>query len=451
MTKIRIFFSLDYYGSGNRGFWLKAYASSFSQSDLGQIYQAIPWDDLILAFDLEEKDLGRNSTFSPRGKIALMFLKHYSVCSDHRLLQQLNANIHYQMFCGVLIDQTKPLKHRQIVSRIRGELAHNLDIGNAQKGLAKFWSPYMEEKEKVLVDATCYESEVRYPTDVKLLWESVFWLYAILVKIYRKSNKRRFRSKYNDWASRYKSYCRKRKPRVQERIQMTRGFLRLLKKLIGIINEVKQSGFQAINLKDLERIKLIETVYEQQSKWFYEGEKPKNRIISLAKPYLRPIVRGKRKQNVEFGAKVNKIQVDGVNFIEHINFEAFHEGIRLEASIVLVESLFEKVKKLGADAIYATNANRNTCKNKNIFTDFVPKGRRGKQEAKNKPKRKVITKERASRLEGSFGNEKNAYHLNRIRARTKENEILWIFFGIHTANAREIGKRIRKAALQKAA
>jgi len=38
--------------------------------------------------------------FSPKGKLALMFLKHYTCCSYERLIGQLNANIDYQFFCG---------------------------------------------------------------------------------------------------------------------------------------------------------------------------------------------------------------------------------------------------------------------------------------------------------------------------------------------------------------
>ena len=39
------------------------------------------------------------------------------------------------------------------------------------------------------------------------------------------------------------------------------------------------------------------------------------------------------------------------------------------------------------------------------------------------------------RLEGSFGTQKQHYSLLRIKVRNKKTEILWIFFGIHTANA----------------
>ncbi len=48
--------------------------------------------------------------------------------------------------------------------------------------------------------------------------------------------------------------------------------------------------------------------------------------MSISKDYIRPIVRGKEIKKVEFGAKVNKIQIDGLSFIEYISFDAFNEG-----------------------------------------------------------------------------------------------------------------------------
>jgi transposase, IS5 family len=45
-------------------------------------------------------------------------------------------------------------------------------------------------------------------------------------------------------------------------------------------------------------------------------------------------------------------------------------------------------------------------------------------------------------LEGSFGNEKNHYLLDKISARNQETEVLWIFFDIMTANAVQLGKRM---------
>lgn len=58
----------------------------------------------------------------------------------------------------------------------------------------------------------------------------------------------------------------------------------------------------------------------------------------------------------------------------------------------------------------------------------------------------MITQERASGLEGSFGTDKEYFLRNKIKARTKETEILWIFLGIHTSNALNIGKRMSNKA-----
>ena len=44
-------------------------------------------------------------------------------------------------------------------------------------------------------------------------------------------------------------------------------------------------------------------------------------------------------------------------------------------------------------------------------------------------------------MEGSFGTQKEHYGLKRIKARTKLTEILYIFFGIHTANAVQLVRR----------
>ena len=354
-------------------------------------------------------------------------------------------------FCGILIDPVHPLKHRQLVSQIRGELSAHLPVESIQKVLADYWKPYLLETENLLIDATCYESEVRYPTDTKLLWESLSWLYPKVKALHKLLGLRMPRTKYNKWARLYDQYCRKSKPRVKHRRRIKGGLLRLLTKLLGITEGLEEQYPEMISLRENHRIDTIKTVLEQQSQYFYHGIKPKDRIVSLAKDYLRPIVRGKENKAVEFGAKVNKIQIDGINFIEHTSFDSFHEGIRLKASVRLARKLVGKVARLGGDAIYGTNDNRTYCRKEKIFHDFRPKGRKGKWEAHNKILRKAITRERASRLEGSFGNEKNAWYLRRIKARTAPNERLWIFCGIHMANAREIGKRIARAKTKKAA
>ena len=73
----------------------------FLESDLGKIYKAIPWEKLVKTFKIQDKPKGPPTLFPPEGKIALMFLKSYSQTSDKKLVEQINGNIYYQLFCGI--------------------------------------------------------------------------------------------------------------------------------------------------------------------------------------------------------------------------------------------------------------------------------------------------------------------------------------------------------------
>jgi len=419
------------------------YLSSFMNTDLGMIHSAIPWETLVQTLGLQERVKGPDSIFSPRGKVALMFLKHYCGCSDRKLIDQYNGNIYYQIFCDTLLNPGDQIKNYKIVSQIRCEIAELLHIDSLENTLMDHWRPYMENLESVTCDATCYESNIRYPTDVKLLWESVEWTYKQIQKKSKLLKLRMARTKYLKWLRRYINYSKMRKKRKNKRRSLTRGLLRLLTKLNGIMDELDLNYPEIKSARYIERRDVIKLVLVQQAGKFYEGQRPKGAIISIDKPYLRPIVRGKEVKPVEFGAKVHKLQIDRISFIEHLSFDAFNEGTRIHETLYKAQSLSHtKLKLLGADAIYATNANRKLLTRKQITTDFKIKGRPGRHQEHKSLIAKMITKERASRLEGSFGTDKEYFLLKKIKARTEKTERLWIFFGIHTSNALNIGKRI---------
>lgn len=108
--------------------------------------------------------------------------------------------------------------------------------------------------------------------------------------------------------------------------------------------------------------------------------------MSIDRHYLHPLVRGKEIKAVEFEAKVNYIQIDGISFIEHISFKAFNEGVRLKDCIHLQQQLTKvRVKAVETDSIYANNANRKFCTKYYIITSFERKGRAPKDE----PLRKI--------------------------------------------------------------
>ena len=410
---------------------------------MGKIHAAIPWDELVATFDISEKSTGRKCLFSPKGRLALMFLKNYSGCSDQQLIEQLNANLDYQFFCDIELGFER-LTNFKIVSQIRCELAAHLRIDETEKVLFNAWKPYMNNVNQVLTDATCYESELRYPTIQKLLWEAVHWLHYQLKTICKSLGVKPLRTKYRNVKNRYLGFSKMRRKTRKKRKSLTRSLLHLLHKLLNFEKELDLCKHKYIDLNGqyYKRIGTIRKIYEQQERYFNTGENIKDKIVSIQKDYIRPIVRGKEVKPVEFGAKVNKIMIDGISFIEHLSFNAFNEGTRLKSSIAKAKCLTKmKVLAIGADKIYATNKNRKYCTKHGIKTDFIPKGRKPKDHKQKQLIRRLISKERATRLEGSFGKDKNHYYLKEIKAKTKKNEILWIFFGIHTSNVLEIGRR----------
>jgi hypothetical protein len=54
-------------------------------------------------------------------------------------------------------------------------------------------------------------------------------------------------------------------------------------------------------------------------------------------------------------------------------------------------------------------------------------------------------------MEGSFGTQKEHYAMRRIKARKKQTEILYIFFGIHTANLVHLAERLTEQEQAKVA
>ena len=431
---------------------LEKYRKSFNESELGKLHSVFPFELMAKAIGLSENRLGRKNVFSPSAKIALMVLKSYTSFSDRQLVEHLNGNIHYQMFCGIMIDPSSLITNYKIVSAIRNEIASRLDIESLQEILATHWKPYLENLHVCMTDATCYESHMRFPTDMKLLWECIEWLYRHICRHCKDLGIRRPRNKYADVADTYLSYCKKRKRKASRTRMLKRRMLRLLEKLIIQRNEIhRKYGTSLRYTQDYQkRLSIIRKVLVQE-KDLFEGRKVSDRIVSIDRHYVRPIVRGKETKSVEFGAKVNNIQINGISFIEHISFKAFNEGIRLKNCIRMQQKLMKvRVTCAAGDTIYANNANRKYCTKYGISTSFVRKGRAAKDEHLRKVLRSELSRERTTRLEGSFGTQKQHYSLSRIKARNMKTEILWIFFGIHTANAvlmiDKIRNRTAKAA-----
>jgi len=437
------------------------YRQSFENSELGRMKKMTPLHEMAESFGLTSKSRnrrpGRRQYFTPEGKVALMFLKMKTQMSAPKLLEQLNGNIHFQLFCGIAIDPTHPLTNYKLIDDIALELAGKLKIQEQQKILADMWKPYMDNLDTMYTDATCYESDMRFPTDPKLLWEGIEKAYGVMCRMSRDLGILRPRTKYLDVSKANMSYRKQRRHTKQQTRKMLRRLLDLLGKILGEIRRMERQHPEASDLqtaKEKRDMVVITAMYRQQKNHFESNdprESVKDRIVSISKPYVRPIVRGKEVKNVEFGAKVNNILVDGLSFIEKLSFNAFNEGTRLAHCISLHEKLFGvKVKKIGGDTGYAGSENRDLCKTNGIQTSFVKRGRPFVEKKEKDFVRQELARVRATAMEGSFGTQKEHYGLKRVKARKKETEILYIFFGIHTANAVQLADRLVKQTTEAA-
>lgn len=423
------------------------YRESFLQSELGRIHELLPLKEIAAAISSKmpsKKPQGNKPMFPPEGEVALMFLKAYTGLSDDGLVELLNGSLHMQMFCGVLIDPMHPIKDGKIVSAIRNRLAQYMDIKELQKELFHKWKGDMTDLDRCLSDATCYESHLRFPTDIKLLWEACEWLHRLMKKVSHKLGEPLPRNKYSDVKRARLAYAKQRKHKKNATRKLQRRLLHLLNKLLGQWNRLRRQFQPAISLtRDQEqRLMTIREVLHQQTELFNRKE-IKHRIVSIDRPYIRPIKRGKENKPTEFGAKVNNIQIDGISFIEHHSFEAFNEGIRVKQCIEYQEELTGvEVKQFGGDTIYANNDARKYCTEHEITTCFVRKGPKPKEEPSEiHTARRILGNLRSTVMEGSFGNQKQHFGIGRIAARNRYSETLLLFFGIHMANAATLAAR----------
>ena len=97
----------------------------FKTSELGRIKSLLPLREMAISFNLTEEHLthkrvkrGRKSFFTPEGKVALAFLKMYTGLSAPKLMEALNGNIHYQIFCGIRISPENQLTNYKLIDSI---------------------------------------------------------------------------------------------------------------------------------------------------------------------------------------------------------------------------------------------------------------------------------------------------------------------------------------------
>ena len=185
----------------------------------------------------------------------------------------------------------------------------------------------------------------------------------------------------------------------------------------------------------LHRYWVIQHVYEQQWEMYcHKAKRCDDRIVSISQPHVRPIVRGKVNKPTEFGAKLSVSLTDeGIARVDHLRWDAFHEGSDLPSQ---VEAYREHhgvyPEAVLGDTIYGSRDNRRYLKNLDIRFAGKPLGRPKQVTPENREALKRQASQRREEylqripIEGKFGQGKNGYRLNAIRAKRADTSAAWI-------------------------
>ena len=304
-------------------------------------------------------------------------------------------------------------------------------------------------KGKLQADATVADQYITFPTDAKLLNSSRKKLDEMIDKVYY------YHCKYGVKPRTYKrtlntaflNYSKKKnKGKVAHR-KMKRKLLESVNRNLHFIKEmlpkaaiIEMGKDYPLSKKDLALIKIIEQVYLQQKQMYDENTNTcKERIVSIYQPHVRPILRGKQNARVEFGSKIGVSLDNGFALLNHLSWDAYHEGKDLRNQVEEYHRIHGHYPDLvQVDKAYSTRENRKWLKEKNIRITAPQLGRKKKKEVNQyqKAKRKKEAAER-NHIEAKFGQGKNGYNLNKIRAKLKATSESWvscIFFVMNLIN-----------------
>lgn len=404
----------------------------------------IPWDDLVHLFNKRNppKATGRPA-LNPRVLLGAVIIKHILALDDRETVAQITENMYLQYFLGYSSYNKESPFDASLFVDIRRRLGQELIAEMNEKIHAFSMARTVKQKQKnnkdkvgpdegenknsgeVIYDATVCPQDIAYPTDLGLLNKARQITEEIIDALHSQSNQGKKPRTYRKIARKaYLKVAQNKNPSKKVIRKGIKAQLQYLKRNFKTVNK-QLDGFAVFPLPyRLQRtFWIIQTLYGQQRKMF-EGRshQVEDRIVSIHEPHVRPIVRGKARAKTEFGAKIHLSLVNGFSFLDTLSWDAFHEGSHLKEYVEKYRERFGFYPaKVLADQLYCTRENRAWLKEKNIKLAAKPLGRPSGKAVENH----VRPGER-NPIEGKFGQAKNGYGMNRIRARLKNTSQSWI-------------------------
>lgn len=300
--------------------------------------ETIPWDEIEERYS----SLFPSRTGMPAKPLqtalgALLIQKQYDY-SDRELVEQIRENPYYQYFIGLPGYQDRAPFAPSLLVEFRKRLTDDI-LTEINEMIAEYNSPddpppgngsdsedktSSENRGTIILDATCAPQQISYPQDINLLNEARVNLENIIDSICYEYNYYKPRMYRDNARKDYLSLAKCRK-RTSKKIRCAiKKQLQYVKRDLGYIELYLEQDDVELTEKQLQRIRVINELYEQQE-YMYKNNthSVKDRICSISQPYIRPIVRGKAKAPTEFGAKLDmSIDENGIARLEKLSFDA---------------------------------------------------------------------------------------------------------------------------------
>jgi hypothetical protein len=443
--------------------------------------QCIPWDKLAESYYQGLSTQTGRPAKDARLVIGAVIIKHKLCLSDAETVQQIQENPYLQYFVGLsgyqkeapfasslFVDIRKRMGesvfegfHRAIIEaqdgekeKIKPEPASQETFQNQSKKPPSDCSSRVSKDEdvdsvektaptgqgKLILDATVVEQAIRYPTDLSLLNEAREFSEKIIDKLYPHTGLAKKPRTYREKARKaFLAIIKQRRPGGKKLRRGIKQQLQYLRRNLDHIEQLLTHWPEGTELPLprwlLYRYWVIQHLHEQQWDMVQTNTRRcDDRIDSISQPYVRPIVRGKQNKPVEFGAKLS-VSLDGDGFarVDHLRWDAFHEGLDLKSQVEAYrERMGHYPERVLADPLYGTRENRRYLKQKGIHFAGKPLGRPKKVTEDNQEALKQLKAQRRIDylqripIEGKFGQGKNGYRLNYIRAKRADTSIAWI-------------------------
>ena len=429
--------------------------------------QIIPWDELAEGYYQGLSLTQGRPAKDARLVIGAVIIKHKLCLSDEEAVHQIQENPYLQYFVGLAGYQMQAPFAPSLFVEIRKRMGQDVfevfhgaiidRLGSLQSKRPPQSDKGSDDQDppsstggstgtepthqgKLILDATVVGQAIRYPTDLSLVNEAREFSEQIIDLLYAKTELKQKPRTYRQKARKaYLGIVKQRRPGRKALRKGIKQQLQYLRRNLGHVETLLKQWPEGTRLPLpnwlLHRYWVIQHLYQQQ--WeMHQNKRHRcdDRIVSISQPYVRPIIRGKLNKPVEFGAKLSVSLTDtGLARVDHLRWDAFHEGHDLKSQVEAYQTRtgHYPVSVLG-DPIYGTRDNRDYLKQRSILFAGKPLGRPRKETESNREELKQLKAQRREEylqripIEGKFGQGKNGYRLNYIRAKRADTSVAWI-------------------------